>query len=46
MTEKERMQELIDIFCDADARARVDTETLKQYSPTIGKAIEIMGGAA
>ena len=46
MTDKERMQELIEVYCDADARARADKETLAEHSPTIGRIVEVMGGAA
>ena len=44
MTDKERMQELVDFYCNADARAREDKEKLAAYSPTLGEAMEMIMG--
>ena len=43
MIETTRMQELIEIFCDADRRRGLTTEEIEQYCPTIGDAIETVG---
>lgn len=46
MSDKERMQELIEVYCDADKRARIDDKELAEHSPSIGRVIEVMGGWA
>ena len=46
VTERERMQELIDILCDADARARRSEEELETYSPTLIEVLDVMGDVA
>lgn len=38
------MQEIIEVFCDADFRAKLRPETAKQFCPTLGEAIEAMEG--
>jgi hypothetical protein len=40
MTETTRMQELIEIFCDADRRRGLTAEEIERYCPTIDAAIE------
>ena len=45
MSDKERIMELIDIYCDADRRMAYSKEELEQHSPTLERVIEIMGGA-
>ena len=42
---KERLEDLIEIFCDADFRAKLRPETAKQYCPTLEEAIEATKGA-
>lgn len=46
MTDRERMQELIDFYCDADAKTRSNRseEELAAHSPTIGEVLETMMG--
>ena len=43
MTETTRMQELIEIFCDADRRRGLSAEEIERYCPTIDAAIEAVG---
>ena len=38
-----RMQELVELFCDADRRRGLTAEEIEQYCPTIGDAIETVG---
>jgi len=35
-----RMQELIEIFCDADRRLMLTTKDLEQYCPTVAAAMD------
>ena len=37
-------QEIIEVFCDADFRAKLRPETAKQYCPTLEEAIEAAEG--
>ena len=37
---KERLEGLIEIFCDADRRARLTAEEREAYCPTIAEALE------
>ncbi len=41
MTDKERMMERIEIYCDADRRARIDPEEAEKYCPTVEEAMKI-----
>lgn len=43
MTETTRMQELIEIFCDADRLRGLSAEEIEQYCPTIGVAVDAVG---
>ena len=43
MTEKTRMQELIEIFCDADRRRGLSAEEIERYCPTVAAAMDVMG---
>ena len=43
MTETTRMQELIEIFCDADRRRRLTAEEIERYCPTIDAAVDAVG---
>lgn len=43
MTETTRMQELIEIFCDADRRRGLSAEEIERYCPTIDAAVEAVG---
>ena len=38
-----RMQDLVEVFCDADRRRGLTAEEAKQYCPTVGDAIEAVG---
>lgn len=40
MTETTRMQELIEIFCDADRRQGLSAEEIERYCPTIDAAVD------
>ena len=40
MTETTRMQELIEIFCDADRRQGLTAEEIEQYCPNVGSAVD------
>ena len=42
MTEITRMQELIEIFCDADRRRGLTAGEFEKYCPTIGAAVDAM----
>ncbi len=42
MTDRERMQERIELYCDADRRGRIDTEEAEKYCPTIEEALDAM----
>ena len=42
---KERLEDLIEIFCDADFRAKLRPETAEHYCPTLEEAIEATKGA-
>lgn len=42
MTDKERMEELIFVFSDADRRGRMTEKELEQC-PTIGEILDTMG---
>lgn len=37
-----RMQEFIEIFCDADRRLTLTTTNLDQYCPTVAAAMDAM----
>lgn len=37
---KERLESLIEIFCDADRRARLTEEERETYCPTITEVLE------
>ena len=37
---KERLEGLIEIFCDADRRARLTEEEREKYCPTLKEALE------
>ena len=39
------MQEIIEVFCDADFRAKLRPETAKQFCPTLEEAVEATKGA-
>lgn len=43
MTETTRMQELLELFCDADRRRGLSAEEIGRYCPTIGAAVEAVG---
>ena len=43
MTETTRMQELIEIFCDADRRRGLTAEEIERYCPTVDAAVEAVG---
>ena len=43
MTETTRMQELIEIFCDADRRRGLSAEEVERYCPTIDAAVDAVG---
>ena len=43
MTETTRMQELIEIFCDADRRRGLSAEEVERYCPTVGSAVVAVG---
>lgn len=38
------MQEIIEVFCDADFRAKLRPETAKQFCPTLEEALEATKG--
>ena len=38
------MQEIIEVFCDADYRAKLRPETAKQFCPTLEEALKAMEG--
>ena len=40
MMETTRMQELVEIFCDADRRRELSAEEGERYCPTIGAAMD------
>jgi len=40
MTETTRMQELIEIFCDADRRRGLTAEEIERYCPTVDAAVD------
>ena len=42
MTDRERMQERIELYCDADRRERIDPEEAGKYCPTIEEALDAM----
>jgi len=39
MTDKERMMEQIEMYCDADRRARIDPAEAEKYCPTVEEAM-------
>lgn len=43
MTETTRMQELIEIFCDADRRRGLSAEEIERHCPTVGSAVDAVG---
>lgn len=43
MTETTRMQELIEIFCDADRRRGLTAEEIERYCPTVDAAVGAVG---
>lgn len=43
MIEPTRMQELIEIFCDADQRRGLTAEEIERYCPTVDAAVDAMG---
>ena len=40
MTETTQMQELVEIFCDADRRRGLSAEEIERYCPTVGSAVD------
>ena len=42
MTDKERMMEQIEMYCDADRRGRIDPDDAEKYCPTIEEALDAM----
>lgn len=42
MTDRERMQERIELYCDADRRGRIDPEETEKYCTTIEEALDAM----
>lgn len=42
MTETTRIQELIEIFCDADRRQGLTAAEIEQYCPTVAAAMDVM----
>ena len=44
MTDKERMQELIEFYIDGDARHRVAESELAAHAPKIGDVLDIIMG--
>ena len=40
MTETTRIQELIEIFCDADRRWGLTVDEIERYCPTVGAAMD------
>ena len=42
MTDKERMMEKIEMYCDADRRGRIDPDDAEKYCPTIEEALDAM----
>ena len=42
MTDRERMQERIELYCDADRRGHIDPEEAEKYCPTIEEALDAM----
>ena len=44
MTDKERMQELVDFYTDADARYSVTDKELAAHAPKIGDVLDILMG--
>ncbi len=42
MTDRERMQKRIELYCDADRRGRIDPEEAEKYCPTIEEALDAM----
>lgn len=40
MSDKDRMQELIDLYCDADRRGRI--ESPRDTSPTIAEVYDVL----
>ena len=43
MTETTRMQELIEIFCDADRCRGLTAEEIERYCPTVDAAVDAVG---
>ena len=43
MTDQERIQERIEVFCDADARSRMNAADAAAYCPTVGEILDTMG---
>ena len=43
MTETTRMQELIEILCDADRRRGLTAEEIERYCPTVDAAVDAVG---
>ena len=43
MTETTRMQELIEIFCDADRRRGLAADEIERYCPTVDAAVDAVG---
>ena len=41
---KEELQEIIEVFCDADFRAKLRPETAEQFCPTLEEALATMEG--
>ena len=41
---KEELREIIEVFCDADFRAKLRPETAEQFCPTLEEAIEATEG--
>ena len=42
MTETTRIQELIEIFCDADRRQGLTAAEIEQYCPTVAAVMDAM----
>lgn len=42
MTDKERMMEQIEMYCDADRRAGIDPAEAAKYCPTVEEALDAM----
>ena len=43
MDDQERMRERVELFCDADARSRINAADVATYCPTLGEILDTMG---